>query len=59
MGDPMPAIRTILGMPELDRPTLDAAEKVVRDMILKTHWASEAALLRRAADAIRKLGDAP
>lgn len=43
---------------KLDQATLDAAEKVVRDRIANTAWASEAATLRRAADAIHKLGGA-
>lgn len=62
MSDPMPEIRSILGMPAvppLDQATLDAAEKVVRDRIPGTHWGSEAATLRRAADAIHKLGVTP
>ena len=41
----------------LDPYTLAVAEKAVRDRILSTHWASEARLLRFAADAIHKLGD--
>ena len=62
MTDPMPAIRSILGMPPerpLDPYTLAVAEKAVRDRILTTHWAAEARLLRLAADAIHKLGDTP
>ena len=60
MADPMPAIRSILGMPAeppLDPYTLAVAEKAVRDRILTTHWASEARLYRLAADAIHKLGE--
>ena len=60
MSDPMPEIRSILGMPAdppLDQATLDAAEKVVRDRIKNTTWASDAAILRRAADAIHYLGN--
>lgn len=36
--------------------TLAAAEQAVRDRIKTSHWASEARLLRLAADAIHKLG---
>jgi hypothetical protein len=38
-----------------DTETLDAAEKVVRDMVTATKWANEASLLKRAATAIHKL----
>jgi hypothetical protein len=47
-----------LAVKRLDSYTLAAAEKAVRDMIAKTSWASDARLLKRAADAIHKLGEA-
>lgn len=64
MTDPMPTILDTLAgeaalrtPPPLDPYTLAVAEKAVRDRILKTHWASEARLLRLAADAIHELGE--
>ena len=66
MTDPLPTIvETLVGAaalhkpPTLDPYTLAVAEKAVRDRISTTHWASEARLLRLAADAIHKLGDTP
>jgi hypothetical protein len=41
----------------MDAATLAAAEKAVRDRIPRTKFASEARLLRLAADDIHKLGD--
>jgi hypothetical protein len=40
-----------------DTATLEAAEKVVRDMVVRTKFASDAALLKRAAAAISNLND--
>lgn len=47
----------VLAKKPLDRYTLAVAEKAVRDRILRTHWASEARLLKLAADDIHKLGE--
>lgn len=43
---------------ELDADTLLVAEKVVRDRITRTNWASEARSLKLAADDIHKLWEA-
>jgi len=39
----------------LDAHTLDVAEQTIRDLIKKTHWASDAARLREAANAVHNL----
>lgn len=39
----------------LDPHTLDVAEQTIRDLIKKTHWASDAARLREAANAVHNL----
>jgi siderophore synthetase component len=40
-----------------DPATLAAAEQAVRDLIRKTTWASDANLLKRAANAVRDLNN--
>ena len=66
LADPLPTILDTLAgaaalhkQPALDPYTLAVAEKVVRDLVLKTSWASDARLLKRAADATHQLGGTP